>query len=253
MGHLTGRTAVITGGGTGIGLAIARRLATDGANCVLMGRNLERLETGAASIPRARAIQCDVTDAASVETAFDAARAGEPVTILVNNAGIASSAPFHRMSEEEFLRIQDVNVTGVFRCTRAVTNDLRAADSGRLINISSIAGLSGGPYISHYCASKHAVIGMTRALAAEWAKTNTTVNAICPGYVRTEMAEGAIRTIIEKTGANRDQAIAELAKSNPQGRLLEVEEVAEIAGWLCHPDSRSVNGQAIALNGGHSM
>ncbi|WP_109260344.1 SDR family NAD(P)-dependent oxidoreductase [Hyphobacterium indicum] len=253
MGHLTGQTAVITGGGTGIGLAIARRLATDGANCVLMGRNLERLETGAASIPRARAIQCDVTDAASVATAFDAARAGGAVTILVNNAGIASSAPFHRMSEEEFLRIQDVNVTGVFRCTRAVTNDLRAADSGRLINISSIAGLSGGPYISHYCASKHAVIGMTRALAAEWAKTNTTVNAICPGYVRTEMAEGAIRTIIEKTGANRDQAIAELAKSNPQGRLLEVEEVAEIAGWLCHPDSRSVNGQAIALNGGHSM
>lgn len=253
MGHLTGQTAVITGGGTGIGLAIAKRLAADGANCVLMGRNLERLETEAANIPRASAIQCDVTDAAGVEAAFKEARADGPITILVNNAGIASSAPFHRMSEEEFLRIQDVNVTGVFRCTRAVTNDLRAADSGRLINISSIAGLTGGPYISHYCASKHAVIGLTRALASEWAKTNTTVNAICPGYVRTEMAEGAIHTIIGKTGATRDQAIAELAKSNPQGRLLEVEEVAEIAGWLCHPDSRSINGQAIALNGGHSM
>lgn len=253
MAHLENRTAVITGGGTGIGLAIAKRLAADGANCVLMGRNFERLETQARDIPRARAVQCDVTDQGSIDTAFAAARAEGPVAILVNNAGIASSAPFHRMSEDEFLRIQDVNVTGVFRCTRAVTDDLRGADYARLINISSIAGLSGGPYISHYCASKHAVIGMTRALAAEWAKTNATVNAICPGYVRTEMAENAIRTIIEKTGATREDAIAELAKSNPQGRLLEVEEVAEIAGWLCHPDSRSINGQAIALNGGQSM
>ena len=253
MGHLEGRTAVITGGGTGIGLAIAKRLAADGANCVLMGRNLERLETEAAGIDRARAVQCDVTDPENVAAAFADARSGGPVSVLVNNAGIASSAPFHRMSEEEFLRIQDVNVTGVFRCTRAVVDDLRAADYGRVINISSIAGLSGGPYISHYCASKHAVIGMTRALAAEWAKTQTTINAICPGYVRTEMAENAIRTIIEKTGATREQAIAELAKSNPQGRLLEVEEVGEIAGWLCHPDSRGINGQAIALNGGHSM
>jgi len=253
MGHLTGQAAVITGGGTGIGLAIAKRLAADGANCVLMGRNLERLEAQAKTVPNARAVQCDVTDAANVVSAFADAQQNGPVTILVNNAGIASSAPFHRMGEDEFLRIQDVNVTGVFRCTKAVANDMRSAPSGRVINISSIAGLSGGPYISHYCASKHAVIGMTRALSAEWAKTNTTVNAICPGYVRTEMAEGAIRTIIEKTGATRDQAIDELAKSNPQGRLLEVEEVAEIAGWLCHPDSRSVNGQAIALNGGHSM
>ena len=253
MAHLNGKTAVITGGGTGIGLAIAKRLAADGASCVLMGRNLERLEEKASGIERARAVQCDVTDPDSVEAAFTDARRDGLVSVLVNNAGIASSAPFHRMSEEEFLRIQDVNVTGVFRCTRAVTDDLWKADYARLINISSIAGLSGGPYISHYCASKHAVIGMTRALASEWAKTNATVNAICPGYVRTEMAENAIRTIIDKTGATRDQAIAELAKSNPQGRLLEVEEVAEIAGWLCHPDSRSVNGQAIALNGGHSM
>lgn len=253
MAHLKNRTAVITGGGTGIGLEIARRLAADGANCVLMGRNFERLETEAKEIPRARAVQCDVTDQASVDDAFASARADNPVTILVNNAGIASSAPFHRMDEAEFLRIQDVNVTGVFRCTKAAANELRAADFARLINISSIAGLSGGPYISHYCTSKHAVIGMTRALAAEWAKTNATVNAICPGYVRTDMAEKAISTIIEKTGASREQAIAELAKSNPQGRLLEVEEVAEIAGWLCHPDSRSINGQAIALNGGQSM
>lgn len=253
MAHLEGKTAVITGGGTGIGLAIAKRLAEDGANCILMGRNLERLENESGKIDRARAIQCDVSDPDSVEAAFSDARQDSPVSVLVNNAGIASSAPFHRLSEEEFLRIQDVNVTGVFRCTKAVTDDVRKADYGRIINIASIAGLGGGPYISHYCASKHAVIGMTRALAAEWAKTNTTVNAICPGYVRTEMAENAIRTIIEKTNATRDQAIAELAKSNPQGRLLEVEEVAEIASWICHPNSRSINGQAIALNGGQSM
>ncbi|WP_420432430.1 SDR family NAD(P)-dependent oxidoreductase [Hyphobacterium sp.] len=253
MAHLDGKIAVITGGGTGIGLAIAKRLAADGASCVIMGRNLNRLKEKASGIDGARAVRCDVTDPSSVDAAFADARRDGPVSILVNNAGIASSAPFHRMSEEDFLRIQDVNVTGVFRCTRAVTDDLRGADFARVINISSIAGLSGGPYITHYCASKHAVIGMTRALASEWAKTNATVNAICPGYVRTEMAENAIRTIIDKTGANRDQAIAELAKSNPQGRLLEVEEVAEIAGWLCHPDSRGVNGQAIALNGGHSM
>ncbi|PWE17775.1 3-hydroxyacyl-CoA dehydrogenase [Marinicauda salina] len=243
-------TAVITGGGTGIGLAIARRLAAMGAKPVLMGRDLERLEAAAADIPNARAVRCDVTDPDSVETAFAAARSEGPVTILVNNAGIASSSPFHKMDEDEWMRVQDVNVAGVFRCTRAVAEDLMAAEYARVINIASTAGLRGGAYIAHYCASKHGLIGMTRALAAEWARRGVTVNAICPGYVRTEMAETAITTIMEKTGRDRDAAIAELAKTNPQGRLIEPEEVAEAAAWLCAPESRSVNGQAIAVDGG---
>lgn len=250
MSVLKGRRAVITGGGTGIGLATAKRLAADGASTVLMGRNLERLEKAAAEIDGATAIQCDVTDQASVTAAFTKASEGGKIDILVNNAGIASGRPFHKLDYDEFRRIQNVNVDGVFHCTKAALKDLMGGDYGRVVNIASVAGLRGGPYISHYCASKHAVVGMTKALAAEWGQTKVTVNAVCPAYVETDMAENAINTIMSNTGRTREQAIAELAGMNPQKRLIQVEEVAECVFWLCHPNSFTVNGKAISLDGG---
>ncbi|MEE2566612.1 SDR family NAD(P)-dependent oxidoreductase [Hyphobacterium marinum] len=250
MSEFAGRRAVITGGGSGIGLAAAKRLAAGGASVVLMGRKLDRLEEAANGIDGALAVQCDVTDAGSVEAAFAKAREGGAINILVNNAGIASGRPFHKLDEAEWRRIQDVNVDGVFRCTKAVVGDLMSSDYGRVVNIASVAGLRGGPYISHYCASKHAVVGMTKALAVEWAQTKVTVNAVCPGYVETDMAEGAIQTIMSNTKRSRDEAVAELTKMNPQGRMIQVEEVAETVAWLCHPNSFTVNGQAIALDGG---
>lgn len=253
MSDLAGRRAVITGGGSGIGLAVAKRLAAGGASVVLMGRKLDRLKDAASGIKGALAVQCDVTDMDSVTQAFAAAREAGPVNILVNNAGIASGRPFHKMDEAEWRRIHDVNVDGVFRCTRAAVGDLMGGDYGRLVNIASVAGLRGGPYISHYCASKHAVVGMTRALAAEWAHTPVTVNAVCPGYVETDMAENAIQTIMSNTKRSREEAIAELTRTNPQGRMIQVEEVAETVAWLCHPNSYTVNGQAIALDGGSPM
>ena len=250
MSEFEGRRAVITGGGTGIGLAVAKRLAAGGASVVLMGRNLERLQVAAQDIPGGLAVQCDVTDADSVNAAFAKAREAGPINILVNNAGIASGRPFHKLDEAEWRRIQDVNVDGVFRCTKAVVGDLMGADYGRVVNIASVAGLRGGPYISHYCASKHAVVGMTRALAVEWAQTPVTVNAVCPGYVETNMAEGAIQTIMSNTKRSRAEAIGELTMMNPQGRMIQVEEVAETVAWLCNANSYTVNGQAIALDGG---
>lgn len=250
MSEFAGRRAVITGGGSGIGLAAAKRLAAGGASVVLMGRKLDRLAEAAKDIDGALAVQCDVTDANSVNAAFAKAREGGPINILVNNAGIASGRPFHKLDEAEWRRIQDVNVDGVFRCTKAVVGDLMSSDYGRVVNIASVAGLRGGPYISHYCASKHAVVGMTKALAVEWAQTKVTVNAICPSYVETDMAEGAIQTIMSNTKRSRDEAVAELTKMNPQGRMIQVEEVAETVAWLCHPNSFTVNGQAIALDGG---
>ena len=247
MSDLTGRKAIITGGGTGIGLACARKLSADGADVVLMGRKLDRLEAAAGEIPRARAIQCDVTSDDSVAAAFSAA--GE-VDILVNNAGIAASVPFKKMTMEEWRRLQAVNVEGVVRCTLQVFERMLGLDYARIVNIASIAGLGGGAYISHYVASKHAVVGLTRSLAEEAARKRLTVNAVCPGYVATEMAEYGIKNIMDARGVDREAAIAQLTQGNPQGRLIEVEEVAEAVAYICSPRSSSFNGETIAINGG---
>jgi 3-hydroxybutyrate dehydrogenase len=247
MSKYAGRRAVITGGGTGIGLACAKALASEGAEVVLMARNLERLETAAADITGARAIQLDVTDEASVAAAFEAAGQAD---ILVNNAGIAAAGAFHKTSMEEWRRIQAVNVEGLVRCTQAVIKDMSRSDYGRIVNIASIAGLRGGAYIAPYVASKHAVIGLTKSLSLEYAATAMTVNAVCPGYVATAIVDNAIANIMEKTGRSRDDAIAELTKTNPQGRLIQPEEVAETVAWLCSPLSGSISGQAITISGG---
>lgn len=250
MTTLQGRRAVITGGGTGIGLACARDLAAQGAEVILMARNLERLQQAASEISGARAVQLDVTEDASVEAAFTEAREGGTIDILINNAGIAAASAFHKTTIEEWRRIQAVNVEGLVRCSLAVVDDMRKADYARIVNIASIAGLRGGAYISPYVASKHAVVGLTKSLSLEYAHTQLTVNAICPGYVDTAIVDNSIANIMAKTGRSREDALAELTKNNPQGRLITPEEVAEAVTWLCSPLSASVSGQAIMVSGG---
>ena len=250
MSRLQGRRAVITGGGTGIGLACAKRLSEDGVHVILMGRNLQRLQDEAQSIPGARAIRVDVTEGDSVAAAFDEARTTGAIDILINNAGIAAASAFHKTSLEEWNRIQAVNVEGLVRCSQAVVADMARSDYGRIVNIASIAGLRGGAYIAPYVASKHAVVGLTKSLSLEYAATRMTVNAICPGYVETAIVENALANIMEKTGRSREDALKELTKNNPQGRLIQPEEVAESVAWLCSPLSGSVSGQAIMVSGG---
>lgn len=247
MSDLKGRTAVVTGGGTGIGLACARRLAEMGVETILMGRQLDRLEDAAKTIAGARAIRCDVTDDDSVAEAFSAAGA---IDILVNNAGIAAAAAFHKTPMADWQKIQAVNVDGLVRCSQAVIGPMLTADYARIINIASIAGLRGGAYVAPYTASKHAVVGLTKSLSLEYARTRLTINAVCPGYVETQIVENAIANIMAKTGRSRAEAIAELAKTNPQGKLIQAEEVAEAVAWLCSPLSGSVSGQAITISGG---
>jgi NAD(P)-dependent dehydrogenase (short-subunit alcohol dehydrogenase family) len=245
--------AFITGGGTGIGAAIARALAAEGAKLTLVGRREVRLDEIAACCPGAATAAADVTDRAQVDQAFATARAAHGrITILVNNAGSASSAPFAKIAFEEWRRIMAVNLDALLHCCQAALPDLLAAPSARIVTIASIAGLKGGAYIAPYVAAKHGAVGLTRALAAEFAKTNLTVNAVCPGFTETELVRDAVATIQAKTGRDEAGARAELAKFNPQGRMIEPEEVASAVLWLCLPESQSVNGQAIPIDGGET-
>jgi NAD(P)-dependent dehydrogenase (short-subunit alcohol dehydrogenase family) len=258
-GRLSGRHAIVTGGGTGIGLAVARRLSAEGADLVLMGRRLEPLQNAARDIAAAtggkvEAISCDVTSEDSVAEAFKQARAAfGPVRILVNNAGAAKSGPLARMDLASWQDMLSVNLTGVFLCIKAAMPDFKGADFGRVVNIASTAGLTGYAYVSGYCAAKHGVVGLTRSLALEMARSNVTVNAVCPGYTETEIVATSIRTIVEKTGRDPEAARAELVAVNPQGRLVQPDEVAETVSFLCQDGARSINGQAIAVAGGEVM
>ncbi len=245
---------MVTGGGRGIGAAIAGRLGNLGANVTLMGRDMTRLETTAAALPQARAIPCDVTDEAAVGRAFAQAteQAGDP-HILINNAGAVATAPFAKTTLDQFRRMLDVNLTGAFLCSRAVLPAMTDAVFGRIVNIASTAGLKGYAYVSAYCAAKHGLVGMTRALALETAATGITVNAVCPGYTDTDMVRDAVTAIATKTGRSVAEARDALIKGNPQGRLIQPEEVAESVAWLCHPGSGAITGQAIVVAGGEVM
>jgi NAD(P)-dependent dehydrogenase (short-subunit alcohol dehydrogenase family) len=243
--------AVVTGGGSGIGAAIAAAMSEAGSRVTLMGRNADRLKDKAAELGTQFQL-ADVTDRDSVATAFAAsAKQNGTVTILVNNAGAATSAPFGKMDDDLWDGLIAVNLTGVYNCTRAVIDAMAELGSGRIVNIASTAALKGYAYVSAYCAAKHGVVGLTRALALEYARKGVTVNAVCPGYTNTEIVAKAIDKIVTATGRSRDEALAELVKVNPQQRLVEPQEVAATVMWICRQES--ITGQSIAVAGGEVM
>ncbi|HJY35929.1 MAG TPA: SDR family NAD(P)-dependent oxidoreductase [Steroidobacteraceae bacterium] len=247
--------AVITGANRGIGAAIAHALAPTGAKISLFGRNREALEKVAGELSTETSVAiADVTDGASVQAAF--AQAKEKfgaVTILVNNAGQARSAPLHVGDESLWNEMLAVNLGSVYRCIRCVLPDMLQAGRGRIINIASTAGLTGYPYVTAYCAAKHGVIGLTRALAIELARKNITVNAVCPGYTDTDLSRDAIAAIQAKTGRSEADVRAVFTAHNPQGRMVTSEEVAQTVLWLCTNEVGSITGQSIAVAGGELM
>jgi 3-hydroxybutyrate dehydrogenase len=250
--RLEGRHALITGGGTGIGAAAALQLGARGARLSLLGRRLQPLQSIAAQAG-GTAIACDVADPAAIGIAFDEARrTNGPIDLLIVNAGIADSAPFARTTRESWDRIIAVNLTAAFDCAEAAIADLLASESGRLIFVASVAGLRGVPYAAPYAASKHGLLGLMRSLAAEFVKTNLTVNAVCPGFVDTPMTRQTADRVMAKTGRSEDQALAAITAMNASGRLVSPEAVATMITTLCLPESRDVNGAAITIDGGTS-
>jgi NAD(P)-dependent dehydrogenase (short-subunit alcohol dehydrogenase family) len=249
---LAGRHALITGGGTGIGAATAERLAAAGAKLSLLGRRLEPLQSVAAKYGGA-AIPCDVTDSARIASAFDEARAANgPIELLIVNAGIAESAPFHKMTRESWDRIIATNLTAAFDCSRNAIGDLLKSDNGRLVFVASVASIRGVPYASHYAASKHGLLGLTRSLAAEYAKTNLTVNAVCPGYVDSPMTDQSVARVSEITGRSEGDARAAITNMNVNGRLVDPQAIANVIAMFCMPLSRDINGAAVTIDGGTS-
>lgn len=255
---LLNRHAVVTGGGTGIGLAAAEALARRGANVTIMGRNRPRLDERVMDLAkfgtRVAAETVDVTDPTSIETAFLSSRErlGSP-SILVNNAGIARSAPFSKTTLALWQEVMATDLTSAFLCIEQVLRGMIDGGYGRIVNMASTAGVTGMAYLTAYCSAKHGLIGLTRALALEVAKTPVTVNAVCPGYTDTDMTQGNLDRISNKTGMDRNAVLAELVAHNPQGRLIQPCEVGETVAWLCMPGSASITGQSILVAGGEIM
>jgi len=248
------RHAVVTGAGTGIGAAIAAQLAQAGCRVTLMGRRLEPLQVHAQALgTEAYPVSADVADENSVHSAMAVAREQHgAIDILVNCAGQAPTAPFHKLTSEAWQSVLAVNLNGVFNCTQATLADMRSQGWGRIINIASTASLKGYPYVSAYCAAKHGVLGLTRALALELATSGVTVNAICPGFADTDIIRNAVNDIVTKTGRSTEQALAHFTAANPQGKLVQPSEIAASVLWLCSDAGQAVNGQAIAIDGGET-
>jgi NAD(P)-dependent dehydrogenase (short-subunit alcohol dehydrogenase family) len=246
---LEGKRALVTGGGRGIGAAVARALAAAGARVVVCGRHKPDLDVIANEIGGV-ALRVDLTDRAATDAAM--AAMGH-VDVLVNNAGAAESASLERTTDELWDRILELDVTSAFRVTRAVVPGMIQSKWGRVINIASNAGVSGYGYSTAYCAAKHAMVGMTRALAIDLARTGVTINALCPGWVETQMAEEAVTRIASKTGRSLEEARASLASMSPQRRMILPEEVAHAALMLCPHEARGIHGQTIVIDGGAVM
>lgn len=253
------RHAFVTGAGSGIGRAIALELAAGGHVASLAGRRAGPLEAVRDEIRAAGGeafVQdgFDVTDAGTVESGIAAAiEAAGDIAVLVNCAGEAPSAPFEKTDFALWQRVLSVNLTGVYLVTQAALASVRRAGNGRIVNVASTAGLTGYAYVSAYCASKHGVIGLTRALALELARTDVTVNAVCPGFTDTPLIDNALDTISRKTGRSREEARASLAHANPQGRLVTPAEVAHTVSWLASQGASAITGQAIAVAGGEIL
>lgn len=246
MRILEGKLALVTGGGRGIGAAIARALAEAGARVIVCGRNKADLDTVAKEIGGV-AMQVDLLDRKATDAAM--ASAGH-VDVLVNNAGIAESASLERTSDEMWDRIMELDATSPFRVTRVFVPGMIKAGWGRIVNVASNAGVSGYGYTAAYCAAKHAMVGMTRALAIDLARTGVTINALCPGWVETNMVDEAVTRIAQKTGRSLDEARTSLASMSPQRRLISPSEVAHAALMLCAHDARGIHGQTIVIDGG---
>lgn len=251
QGALEGRHAVITGGGSGIGAAVADALAAEGAKITLVGRSCDKLQQKAATLPGAHIAAADVTDSAAVAAAVGGAvKVHGPVAILVNNAGAAPARKFLETDLATWRQTLDVNMTGAFLCAQAVLPGMIAAKWGRIVNVASVVGLIGYKGISAYVAAKHGLVGLTRALALEYADAGITVNAVCPNFTDTDMVAQAIANIRAQRNVSDAEARAMLAGKNPQKRLVAPAEVASAVTWLCRPDSSSINGHALPIDGG---
>jgi NAD(P)-dependent dehydrogenase (short-subunit alcohol dehydrogenase family) len=244
--QLNGKHALVTGGGRGIGQACALALAQAGASVTVVGRNRRNIEAVAAQV-EGRALIADLSDRADTDRML--AQAGQ-VDILVNNAGIAESAPLDKTTDELWERVIELDATSPFRVIRALAPAMVAAKWGRIINIASNAGVSGYGYTAAYCAAKHAMVGFTRALAIDLARTGVTINALCPGWVATDMAAEAVARIAAKTGRSDAEARATLENMSPQRRMIQPEEVAHTAVMLCADEARGIHGQTIVIDGG---
>ncbi|GGK28919.1 SDR family NAD(P)-dependent oxidoreductase [Salinarimonas ramus] len=250
-GRLSGRHALVTGGGRGIGLSIARTLAQAGARVTVLGRDMAALERAVAAGSAHHAVTADVTIEDAIVHAFgEAVEQAGPIDLLVCNAGAAESAPFLSSNDELLERMLDMNYRSVIYAARAVLPAMIERGFGRIVTVASTASLRGYPYVTSYVAAKHATLGLVRALALETAKKGITVNAVCPGFTDTDLVSQSVERIMAKTGRSEADAMAELTKHNPQGRLVKPEEVADAVAWLCGEGAASVTGQAIAVAGG---
>ena len=252
---LEGRHVLVTGAAQGIGAAIAQTLARQGAVLTLAGRRKDKLEALAQQLgARTCCVSMDVGNAPSgAQGDADERAALGPITLRVNNAGQAESAPFGKTSQDLWQRMLDVNLTGTFLCMQAALPDMLAARQGRIVNIASTAGQRGYAYVAAYVAAKHGVVGLTRSLALELAPKGITVNAVCPGYTETEILRESIANVMAKTGRSEADARAEFARGNPQGRIVQPQEVADAVQWLCSDAASAIPGQSISVSGGEVM
>ena len=251
MATLSGRHALVTGGGRGIGRAVAEALSAAGASVTVLGRSREALDEAVAVGHAKGIIIADVTDPAAIAAGVkEAVSARGPFDILVANAGGVATAPFGKTGPDQFQRMFDLNVMGIIHCAQAVIGDMVARKFGRIVAVASTAGLKGYPYVSAYCTAKHAVVGLVRSLAIETAKTGVTVNAICPGYTDTDLVRESVASVSKKTGKTDDEIIAQYVKDMPIARLIKPQEVAAAVLYLCSTDAASVTGTAMTVAGG---